>query len=105
MDKTLLKDTGIEEALPTVFAFQATSWNECVGRPIALKKVFRQKDPGNVYPLHQCLYTIDFQSFYEGFVEMLTEMRFGTLSSPTVQAFMRLCRPVEYTDGIEPTEL
>ena len=46
MDKTVFLDTGIEMTPPTVFAFQAASWERCVGRPVGLKKVFRQKDQG-----------------------------------------------------------
>ena len=30
--------------IPATFAFDAKSWNACVGKPIALTKVFRQKD-------------------------------------------------------------
>ena len=30
--------------IPACFAFDAESWNRCVGDPIVLKKVFRQKD-------------------------------------------------------------
>lgn len=36
---------------------------------------------------------------------MLNEMRFGALSQASVNRFQRLSRPVEYSDGIEPTEL
>ena len=36
---------------------------------------------------------------------MLNAMRFGHLEDATVQAFKALARRVEYTDGIEPTDL
>ena len=32
--------------IPSTFAFDAQSWDRCVGRPICLKKVFRQKEQG-----------------------------------------------------------
>lgn len=33
--------------IPATFAFDAECWDECVGKPICLKKVFRQKDQGD----------------------------------------------------------
>ena len=36
---------------------------------------------------------------------MLNEMRFGELQPETILAFQSLSRKVQYTDGIEPTEL
>lgn len=42
---------------------------------------------------------------FSEFVDMLNAMRFGNLDENIVQAFKRLDRRVEYTDGIEPTEL
>ena len=30
---------------PAVFAFEANSWPDCIGQPVLLKHVFRQKDP------------------------------------------------------------
>ncbi|KAJ2919332.1 hypothetical protein MD484_g1111, partial [Candolleomyces efflorescens] len=74
---------GIE--IPAQFAFEAEKWTACVGRPMMLNKVFRQKD--------------------QRFVDMLNEMRFGELQPETILAFQNLSRKVQYTDGIEPTEL
>ena len=34
------------EQIPSTFAFDAGSWDDCVGSPITLTKVFRQKDQG-----------------------------------------------------------
>ena len=31
---------------PPTFAFDAKSWERCVGKPVVLTKVFRQKDQG-----------------------------------------------------------
>ncbi|CCM00349.1 uncharacterized protein FIBRA_02379 [Fibroporia radiculosa] len=70
---------------PPTFAFDAECWTECVGRPIVLHRVFRQKD--------------------QGFVDMLNAMRFGRLVPETVSKFRKLSRPVMYEDGIEPTDL
>ncbi|KAJ3918616.1 hypothetical protein F5877DRAFT_42202 [Lentinula edodes] len=69
---------------PATFAFEAQTW-DCVGPPVILKKVFRQKD--------------------QSFVNMLNEMRFGTMSESTIKAFKALNRDVTYEDGVQPTEL
>ncbi|KAF8898488.1 hypothetical protein BD779DRAFT_13905 [Infundibulicybe gibba] len=73
------------QQIPPLFAFEAQTWNQCVGAPVTLTRVFRQKD--------------------QEFVDMLNAMRFGTLDPVTIAAFQRLSRAVVYTDGIEPTEL
>ncbi|KAG2345306.1 hypothetical protein BDR05DRAFT_880717 [Suillus weaverae] len=39
------------------------------------------------------------------FVNMLNAMRFGKLDKASIQAFQSLSRPVEYEDGIGPTQL
>ncbi|TFY70120.1 hypothetical protein EVJ58_g64 [Rhodofomes roseus] len=70
---------------PATFCFDAHSWPDCVGQAIALTKVFRQRD-------HM-------------FVDMLNEMRLGTLSQSTIMAFRGLDRRVVYKDDIEPTDL
>ncbi|KAI0733984.1 hypothetical protein C8Q72DRAFT_771378, partial [Fomitopsis betulina] len=67
------------------FAFDAESWDACVGKPVILHKVFRQKD--------------------QAFVDMLNSMRFGHLTPETVAAFTQLSRKVTYDDGIDPTDL
>jgi len=67
------------------FAFEAKTWNNCVGDPIILTKVFRQKD--------------------QAFVDMLNEMRYGRLDTATINTFRTLSRIVTYEDGIEPTDL
>ncbi|THH28278.1 hypothetical protein EUX98_g5905 [Antrodiella citrinella] len=70
---------------PPTFAFDAKSWSQCVGKPVVLTKVFRQKD--------------------QAFVDMLNGMRFGHLDQATINKFRSLSRAVTYTDGIEPTDL
>lgn len=40
-----------------------------------------------------------------GFVDMLNEMRFGRMTSASIQAFSSLSRPIIYDDGIVATEL
>ncbi|KAL1675464.1 hypothetical protein EV122DRAFT_183394, partial [Schizophyllum commune] len=67
------------------FAFDAESWYPCMGPPVILTKVFRQKE--------------------QTFVDMLNEMRFGNLRPETIEKFRQLARPVTYTDGIEATGL
>ncbi|KAI0272372.1 hypothetical protein BC834DRAFT_344713 [Gloeopeniophorella convolvens] len=67
------------------FAFEADLWNETIHKAIKLTKVFRQKD--------------------QDFVDMLNEMRYGTLSSKSIEKFRALSREIVYEDGIMPTEL
>ncbi|KAL5495571.1 hypothetical protein ACEPAI_1034 [Sanghuangporus weigelae] len=71
--------------LPIKFAFEAVSWNKCVGSPIILQKVFRQED--------------------KEFVSMLNRMRCGKIKTEDEECFLALSRPLTYDDGIEPTEL
>ena len=84
------------------FAFDAASWNACVGPPVTLTRVFRQKDQGLTLLV---LVTAPSHVVDAAFVDMLNAMRFGKLDAKTTQAFKALSRPVVYTDGIEPTEL
>ena len=72
-------------SIPPTFAFDANTWHQCVGAPITLTRVFRQKD--------------------QAFVDMLNAMRFGELGGPAIEEFKKLSRPVIYTDGIGPTQL
>jgi ATP-dependent DNA helicase PIF1 len=39
------------------------------------------------------------------FVAMLNELRFGCISQETIYKFSKLKRPIEFNDGVEPTEL
>ncbi|KAL5518664.1 hypothetical protein ACEPAH_347 [Sanghuangporus vaninii] len=71
--------------LPIKFAFEAVSWNKCIGSPIILQKVFRQDD--------------------KEFVSMLNRMRCGKIETEDEECFLALSRPLAYDDGIEPTEL
>ena len=43
--------------------------------------------------------------YRQAFVDMLNEMRFGTLSSKSIQSFKQLSRSIEYEGGLVPTEL
>jgi ATP-dependent DNA helicase PIF1 len=93
------KEDGISVA--STFAFDAQTWNICMGSPIVLTKVFRQKDQSKAFVLRQEIVSMSFLEF----VDMLNAMRFGELDPSTVAAFKNLSRKVHYTDGIEPTEL
>ncbi|KAJ7101013.1 hypothetical protein C8R43DRAFT_907325, partial [Mycena crocata] len=72
-----------DKIITPIFAFDSKTWESCIGHPVILTQVFRQKD--------------------QGFVELLNAMRFGKIEN--VGAFTALAREVKYTDGIEPTEL
>ncbi|KNZ54444.1 hypothetical protein VP01_2946g5 [Puccinia sorghi] len=67
------------------FAFNASSWAECIPKPVNLTQVFRQKD--------------------STFIDMLNEMRKGALSKKSIQRFHELSRDPNFGDGIAPTEL
>jgi len=71
--------------IPPTFAFDAQAWRTCIGTPVTLTRVFRQKD--------------------QAFVNMLNAMRFGQMSASTIEEFKRLSRAVKYSDGIGPTQL
>ncbi|GAA5839577.1 hypothetical protein JCM9279_005984 [Rhodotorula babjevae] len=67
------------------FAFEADAWKRCIDHTVNLTQVFRQKDTE--------------------FIDMLNEMRFGRLSTASIQKFKGLARQPKYTDSLEPTEL
>lgn len=90
--------------LPTTFAFEAESWDACVGRPVILTRVFRQKDQGSLATNNVVTLLLSNVS-WSAFATMLNAMRYGQLDSATIQKFRQLSRRVDYTDGIEPTEL
>ncbi|GLB36503.1 putative DNA-dependent ATPase and 5'-3' DNA helicase required for the maintenance of both mitochondrial and nuclear genome stability [Lyophyllum shimeji] len=74
-----------EYRMPATYAFDAVSWSRCIARPIFLTQVFRQTD--------------------NTFVDILSSMRVGVLSSKHIELLRRLSRPLHYEDGIEPSEL
>jgi len=95
------RERGVQ--VPSTFAFDAKSWRKCVPKPVFLKKVFRQKNQGTtvLQPLDRsCSRIISL-----AFVNMLNAMRVGYISDSMVAHCRRLARPLEYSDGIEPTEL
>lgn len=67
------------------FVFDAKTWAQCIPRVVILRQVFRQAD--------------------SEFVRMLEEARHGELKPKTVRKFYELSRPLDVSDGIEPTEL
>ena len=74
----------------TRYAFDAKCWNDLVQESICLTQVFRQKDPGGYQsPLYggEVSLTLYIQL---AFVNMLNEMRFGTLSPQSIRVFQSL---------------
>ncbi|KAI0324533.1 hypothetical protein GY45DRAFT_363347 [Cubamyces sp. BRFM 1775] len=68
------------------FAFESEAWKQCIGHTVTLTQVYRQKDTQ--------------------FVELLNELRRGTISPPAQQMFTSLSRPLPpLPSGILPTEL
>jgi ATP-dependent DNA helicase PIF1 len=68
------------------FCFLAKSWNKVIENTVVLKQVFRQKGDNE-------------------FIDMLNNVRVGNLNYETIEAFQKLDRQINYTDGIEPTQL
>jgi ATP-dependent DNA helicase PIF1 len=89
--------------VPATFAFDSKCWYDCVGEPMKLTRVFRQKDECT-YPIYGDLDKV-LHALIQAFVDMLNEMRFGGVSPKTVRIFKGLSRDVHYVDGVEPTEL
>ena len=67
-----------------------------------LTKVFRQKDNSILFSSLTPFYEID--TFPE-FIEMLASMRTGVLEDWHKEEFQKLCRQIDYDDGISPTLL
>lgn len=91
------------EKIPAKFAFEAETWESCVGKPVALKQVFRQKNQGS-FIVHLAKPQI-FKAFPAEFVNILNKMRFGRVSEDAKITLGRLSRKIEYDEGIKPTEL
>ncbi|KAB5588631.1 hypothetical protein CTheo_7925 [Ceratobasidium theobromae] len=70
---------------PVRFAFQAKEWTRAVTRMIRLNKVFRQQQPE--------------------LIQMLEEMRIGSLSPDSESLLHRLKKPLKYHDDLSPVEL
>ena len=86
---------------PVRFAFDAQSWCPCMGPPVILTKVFRQKEQSTF--LSACCQERSLTS--SAFVDMLNEMRFGKLSQESIERFKSLSRELPFDDGIAATEL
>ncbi|TFY81866.1 hypothetical protein EWM64_g2151 [Hericium alpestre] len=68
------------------FAFESEAWKTCIQHTVVLNKVFRQKD--------------------NKFVDLLNELRHGSLSESTTAAFRALSRPLDSSPtSLPPTEL
>lgn len=87
------------------FAFEAATWNTSIDHTIGLTEVFRQRDPGTFIHCPPDLPSILMLTSHTVFADMLNEMRLGRISEGTVQNFKALSRPLEFTDGLEVTEL
>lgn len=88
--------------MPASYAFDAQSWPKCISGPIFLTEVFRQKDDGISLDLYL---HVDADICWLAFVNILSSMRTGVLTSSHVTTLQRLVRPLHYADGIEATEL
>lgn len=88
--------------MASTYVFDATSWLRCISRPTFLSQVFRQKDDGQCFLLISCYYLIH---DYTVFVDILSSMRTGVLTSQHIEQLQQLSRPLHYADGIEPSQL
>lgn len=69
-----------------VYCFHSTDWKDVIQETILLSKVYRQKGDNTL-------------------IDMLNALRIGEVTEGLVQSFKKLERPVNYEDGILPTEL
>ena len=83
------------------FAFEAPTWSQTIKKTINLTQVFRQRDEGWLY----LTYSPPLLTNPAEFVEMLNQMRFGRLTPACIEKFKSLNRPLQFNDGIVPTEL
>jgi ATP-dependent DNA helicase PIF1 len=84
------------------FAFEAAIWKEAIKRTFNLTKVFRQSDQGIVFSVRSRPTLMPLSA---EFIDMLNQMRFGRLSQDSIRKFSNLKRPIDVSDGIQPTEL
>ena len=91
-----------EETLqPWVDPMRLKTWSRCMGAPMSLKHVFRQRDQGKV-----CTSGIPSELRHKpDFVAMLNDMRWGQISKQFIPKFHQLAREISYEDDIGPTEL
>lgn len=83
------------------FAFESQAWSQTIKKTINLTQVFRQRDEGSWrFTCNSSLLII-----LAEFVKMLNEMRFGKLTSASIEKFKSLSRPLKFDDEIVPTEL
>lgn len=68
-----------------IFCFESNVWNYAIHKTILLHQVFRQTD--------------------NDLIDLLNDIRMGITSPKTLQLIKKFEKPVEYSDGIEPTEL
>ncbi|VEU22776.1 DEKNAAC103819 [Brettanomyces naardenensis] len=68
------------------FCFNCDTWKECIDETYLLTKIFRQSGDNQL-------------------IDMLNSLRLGRLSPYVKQQFKALERPLDYEDGILPTEL
>lgn len=95
-------DQDSRTVIASTFAFDSHAWKRCVGDPISLCTVFRQKDPGIVERLSVLRLS---NPVSVAFVRILNAARLGKLDPETNRTLNGLCRPVHYSDGIEPNHL
>lgn len=84
------------------FAFESEAWKRCMEHTVNLTQVFRQKDNS------QSLVNLRCKSIYTsstGFVDVLNDLRRGTISPAAITIFESLTRPLAEDAGIIPTEL
>lgn len=76
------RDPGVSKP---IFCFESKVWREAIQKTICLTQVFRQQD--------------------NELVDILNSIRFGEIKPDTSLKIKALAREVDYSDGIEPTEL
>ncbi|KAF7310586.1 ATP-dependent DNA helicase PIF1 [Mycena chlorophos] len=73
------RDPRNNQQIPSVFAFEAQTWDMCMGPPVNLTRVFRQKEQGKSLA---------------SMANLLNAMRFGNVDEQAVAVFQTLQREV-----------
>lgn len=76
----------IDKGSPKSLAFESEAWKSTIQTTFVLTEVFRQKGDNTL-------------------INILNSMRLGELTPPMNQKLTSLSRRIDYSDGIEPTEL
>lgn len=83
------------------FAFECDAWKASIKHTISLTRVLRQKDNSSCF----CIWASVGTHFLIEFVQLLNELRQGSISPLAIESFRALSRPITSNAVLPPTEL